>query len=501
MRSSAVAAGDTALATQYNNLRKDAYRASYLLAHEQSTPDLTLYVEPGVFYIGATRVIYAGGNSPTFTAPVTNPRIDLLTINSSGTLARTAGAEAGSPSAPAYPAGVMVLCEVYNRVGQTTIRDTDTAGQGYISNDIRGIGFAQSIVNAQIAAAAAIDISKVAFNGDFLPTADNTDDIGSASYQVANVYATQYYKNGVAFVGAKFGGTGSDGALSISSGTTTVSAASANVLVKNYTSISITSTGSLAFNNPATTGTIVCILSQGNVTLTATTPITTVGMGAAGGNGGVDTNGSDGQIPFRVNTHVTTASKGGLKGTSIGAGSTGGTQFTQNDFIVTQAATAIFKRVELTSGGGGAGGGSAGATGGAGSRGGGGLYIECQGDINFTGTISVAGTIGANCAANGSGGGGGGAGMCVIVYNTATSVAGTISSPGGAGGNCANYGNASWGGGGGASYWGAGGLGNNGAGGSGAGGGGGAAYGAGGGAGGAAGATQGGFVFQNLYIV
>lgn len=137
MRSEEVNIGDSILASQYNNLRKDAKGGSFLLAHEQATPDLTLYVEPGVCYVGATRVVFAGGNSPQFTAPTTNPRIDLLTINSSGVLERTVGTESATPSAPAYPADKLVICEVYNRVGQTAIRDTDVAGQGYIQRDVR----------------------------------------------------------------------------------------------------------------------------------------------------------------------------------------------------------------------------------------------------------------------------------------------------------------------------------------------------------------------------
>lgn len=137
MRSSAVAAGDSVLSSQYNNLRNDAFGGSFLLPHQQTTPDLTLRVQEGTFYIGLTQYYFAGGNSPSFTAPTTNPRIDLLTIDSAGTLARVVGTEAASPAVPAYPVDKIIICEVFNRVGQTTIRDTDTAGQGYIQRDTR----------------------------------------------------------------------------------------------------------------------------------------------------------------------------------------------------------------------------------------------------------------------------------------------------------------------------------------------------------------------------
>lgn len=116
-----------------------------LLPREQASPNLTLVVAAGSATFATTFVSFAGGNSPSFTAPAANPRIDLLCINSSGTLTRTAGAEAGSPTAPAVPVNSIPLCSVYNRVGQTVIHDNDAqvGGQGYILTDLRpfiGIG-------------------------------------------------------------------------------------------------------------------------------------------------------------------------------------------------------------------------------------------------------------------------------------------------------------------------------------------------------------------------
>ena len=110
---------------------------SGLYVHEQATPDLTLLVGPGVAVIGGTVVKYAGGNSPSFTAPSANPRIDLLTLDASGTVARTAGTEGASPVAPDYPSDKLVICEVYNRVGQTAVRNVSVSGQGYVYRDAR----------------------------------------------------------------------------------------------------------------------------------------------------------------------------------------------------------------------------------------------------------------------------------------------------------------------------------------------------------------------------
>jgi len=78
-----VNAGDDALDSDYNNLRKDVLVSLGLVAGEQDSPDLTLQVTAGVVMIQGTVVKFAGGNSPSFTAPSSDPRIDLLTNLSS----------------------------------------------------------------------------------------------------------------------------------------------------------------------------------------------------------------------------------------------------------------------------------------------------------------------------------------------------------------------------------------------------------------------------------
>lgn len=84
-----------------------------------------------------------GQGSPTISAPITLPRIDILTIDSSGTLAWVQGAEGTAPSAPwaSVPNNVIPICEVYlkptmDRVLEYDDKDTDT-DQGYIYADVR----------------------------------------------------------------------------------------------------------------------------------------------------------------------------------------------------------------------------------------------------------------------------------------------------------------------------------------------------------------------------
>lgn len=291
--------------------------------------------------------------------------------------------------------------------------------------------------------------------------------------------ASNYVKNTDV---VSFGGTGADGALNITSGTTTIDCANQKVKVLNYTSVSITGTGQLAFSNPATTGTIIIIKSQGAVTITSSTSpaIDLRGMGAAGGS---------------ANNPGTTA--WGILDDSVhgGSGTTAGVVYSNKAFYsLTQEKT--IRGIFITPGSGGSGGKSAtgGTAGGAGGNGGGALYIQSNGALNITSTINVSGNNGSNGSNGtsgqtcGGGGGGGAAGMVVILYKTLTANSATITASGGSGGSGGNGSGGpgtgdGTGGGGGGCYSGAGGAGgtigagfNGGNGAAGAGGGGGAGF-------------------------
>lgn len=120
-----------------------------LLAREQVTPNLTLEVLAGIGWFAQNAYVdFVGGNSPSFTAPAANPRIDVLTLRNDGILYRIAGVEAAVPVAPTIPSTDIPICQVYNVVGQTKIHDNDTqeAGHGFIQFDLRP--FLQGIVGA-----------------------------------------------------------------------------------------------------------------------------------------------------------------------------------------------------------------------------------------------------------------------------------------------------------------------------------------------------------------
>jgi len=114
------------------------YEAKDLKASVQSPPDLTLYVQAGSVNLLGSIVTFAGGNSSSFTVPTTNPRIDLLCLTSTGALEITEGTENASPSAPSYPFDKFVICEVYNRLSQSVIKESSDGVNGYIYKDVRG---------------------------------------------------------------------------------------------------------------------------------------------------------------------------------------------------------------------------------------------------------------------------------------------------------------------------------------------------------------------------
>lgn len=257
-----------------------------------------------------------------------------------------------------------------------------------------------------------------------------------------------------------FGGDGTDGALSVSSGNTNIDCAGAALVVKNYTSISITGTGSITFINPHANGTAIVIKSQGNVTLTSSAApmIDASGMGSAGGAAvasttGLSTAGNSGSAPTQLFLFRAGAGGGGPTSTSVGAG--GATGATPTWASVTKQFELLYPNAFIGAGGGSGassnGSGSGTATSGAGGNGGGCLIVECAGALNFTTAsgISVAGKNGGNgsiggigASADAQGGGGGGGGYCALFYNTLTSASGTINSGFGSGGTGAGTGGA-----------------------------------------------------------
>ena len=108
-------------------------RALSSLVQQQSTPGMTLLVQPFSLSDQGFDVVYAGASTTTYTAPVSNPRIDLLVYNANtAAIAYRTGSESASPSKPTPTQYDIVLASIYHTVGETSIKDTSDGTNGYI---------------------------------------------------------------------------------------------------------------------------------------------------------------------------------------------------------------------------------------------------------------------------------------------------------------------------------------------------------------------------------
>lgn len=235
-----------------------------------------------------------------------------------------------------------------------------------------------------------------------------------------------------------FGGSGADGALNVTSGTTTLDAGGAAVLIKNYTSINVSAGATLTISNKNAAGTILILKSQGAVTIAGTIELSGFGASSA----------TEGFSIVDSGTHAGGTGNGG-SGSTGGSASSGGSILDIRGIYSVPTTARLYRGSKILacgSGGGvgGAGSGTGAGTGGAGGAGGGSLIIECKGALTFSGSINLngaTGSVGTTASGQGGGGGGGGggsAGMGLIIYQTLTSNTGTINAKGGAGGNGGN---------------------------------------------------------------
>lgn len=94
--------------------------------HAKTIPNMTVIVDPGAVMNGTTLTEKTSQTSAAITAPVTNPRIDRIVGDSStGVISVVTGTPAGSPAAPAIPAGKFPIAQVLVTVAMTAITDDD----------------------------------------------------------------------------------------------------------------------------------------------------------------------------------------------------------------------------------------------------------------------------------------------------------------------------------------------------------------------------------------
>lgn len=94
-----------------------------LVLSQQGTPDMTIAGTKGAVLSNGVMYAVAAGNWTIGTADATNPRIDLLVINSSGARAVRAGTAAAAPKPPARTANDVVCGYVFVAANDTTMTE------------------------------------------------------------------------------------------------------------------------------------------------------------------------------------------------------------------------------------------------------------------------------------------------------------------------------------------------------------------------------------------
>lgn len=113
--------------------------ADSLLVAATDPVSMTVVVAPGLAIIAGLPYRLAEEAELTVTAPVTNPRIDLVQAVQSEagrTVSIVTGTEAASPSAPSPSENCIALAQIYCRPGMTSVKDADDSTNGYIT-DVR----------------------------------------------------------------------------------------------------------------------------------------------------------------------------------------------------------------------------------------------------------------------------------------------------------------------------------------------------------------------------
>lgn len=127
-----------------------------LRARAQTTPDFTLYVERGFYFMSGILYEWAGGNSAAFTVPpgsfgVTGRRCDLLYFGSDHLLHIVQGTATLDGSQPAYPTTpypCIPVAYVYMASSMTSIQETDIKDARVILTSSDGTPVAHNLLSA-----------------------------------------------------------------------------------------------------------------------------------------------------------------------------------------------------------------------------------------------------------------------------------------------------------------------------------------------------------------
>jgi len=152
----------------------------------QGSPNMTVAVASGIISVAGVRVSVTGANATIGTADGTDPRFDMITVNSSGTIATTAGTAASVPELPSIPSVSIVIALIFVPASDTTIATaqiTDkrifisNGGSGVLDNIIWNLGSdgdAAMVLSSAIIAADAEVTNVIEGTSDHLATTANS---------------------------------------------------------------------------------------------------------------------------------------------------------------------------------------------------------------------------------------------------------------------------------------------------------------------------------------
>lgn len=112
--------------------------------HEQDTPNMTIRLDAGTLFTGTALVVLAALDTGTITAPATNPRKDIVTLDPTGGgssppvyIGVTTGSESATPADPSIASGLIPIARINLTTSTTAIANTDI-------DDLRGAVWDQS---------------------------------------------------------------------------------------------------------------------------------------------------------------------------------------------------------------------------------------------------------------------------------------------------------------------------------------------------------------------
>lgn len=152
----------------------------------QGSPDMTVAVAAGTVQINKATVTVSGANGTISTADGSNPRLDVVSINSSGTIVVTAGTPAAEPSAPSIPASSAILALVHVPASDTTISSAQIVDKRVIVRLIAEQVQETTLTNTQILALGTTAIAVVTAAGagfvNFLVSVHMSSDFSAGVY-------------------------------------------------------------------------------------------------------------------------------------------------------------------------------------------------------------------------------------------------------------------------------------------------------------------------------